>query len=183
MITYERNMPFAKETKKELNKQWNVPMKHIKIIKGYKIGDPPNYPKHSTVLFYGVKDKLLPKMIQGNEDAYYIEDDVRFTQDPYMTKKRDITWSIYRNGKLTNKKKIITGSQAIYFSKKTQKELKNHMEQSNPAHIDSYFSRFSHDMIKKGYNFYQHETKMGYEKDHKSLISKDKDWNKYKKPN
>ena len=93
-------------------------------------------------------------------------------------------WSVYRNGSLENKKRVITGSQAIFFSKKAQKSLQKHMDESKPIQIDGYFSKFSRQMKdNKKLTFHQMKPKIGYEEDHQSLISKDKDWKKYKKPN
>ncbi len=123
-------------------------------------------------------------MLQGGEDAYYIEDDIRFTENPFDIPKKDIVWSVYRNGSLESKKRVITGSQAIFFSKKAQKLLKKHMDESRPIQIDGYFSKFSRQMKdNKKITFHQMKPKIGYEEDHQSLISKDKDWKRYKKPN
>lgn len=182
MITYEGNMPFAKHTKETLHKEYKIPKKNIIIVKGYAI-DKQTY-THTNVIYHGIRDKLLPKMIQGNEDAYYIEDDIRFTENPFDIPKKDIVWSVYRNGSLESKKRVITGSQAIFFSKKAQKLLKKHMDESRPIQIDGYFSKFSRQMKdNKKLTFHQMKPKIGYEEDHQSLISKDKDWKRYKKPN
>jgi hypothetical protein len=182
MITYEGNMPFAKHTKEILHKEYKIPKKNIIIVKGYAI-DKQTY-THTNVIYHGIRDKLLPKMIQGNDDAYYIEDDIRFTENPFDIPKKDIVWSVYRNGSLESKKRVITGSQAIFFSKKAQKLLKKHMDESRPIQIDGYFSKFSRQMKdNKKLTFHQMKPKIGYEEDHQSLISKDKDWKKYKKPN
>ena len=156
--------------------------KNIIIVKGYAI-DKQTY-THTNVIYHGIRDKLLPKMLQGGEDAYYIEDDIRFTENPFDIPKKDIVWSVYRNGSLESKKRVITGSQAIFFSKKAQKLLKKHMDESRPIQIDGYFSKFSRQMKdNKKLTFHQMKPKIGYEEDHQSLISKDKDWKRYKKPN
>ena len=178
MITYKDNMKFAKETHKILKKEWGI---SSKIISGYKI-DKDKY-SHTNVLFHGVRDKLIPSMLKGNTDAYYIEDDVRFTSDPLDIPKKDVVWSVYRKGSLDKtkfKKQVITGSQAIFLSRKAQKELKKHMDQSRAIHIDGYFSKY---IRETGLSFHQMIPKIGYEQDHKSIISKDKDWLKYKNPN
>ena len=182
MITYEGNMPFAKQTKETLHKEYKIPKKNIIIVKGYAI-DKQTY-THTNVIYHGIRDKLLPKMLQGGEGAYYIEDDIRFTENPFDIPKKDIVWSVYRNGSLESKKRVITGSQAIFFSKKAQKLLKKHMDESRPIQIDGYFSKFSRQMKdNKKLTFHQMKPKIGYEEDHQSLISKDKDWKRYKKPN
>ena len=177
MITYKDNMKFAKETQKVLKKDWGI---SSKIIMGYKI-DKKKY-THTNVIFHGILDKLLPVMLRSKCNAYYIEDDVRFTSHPLHIPKKDVVWSVYRRGSLLNKNATITGSQAIYLSKKAQKLLMKHMEKTNPIQIDGYFSRFINHH-KNLLSFKQLKPKIGYEKDHKSLISKDKDWKKYKNPN
>ena len=185
MITYEGNKEFAKKTKQRLIhdcKQWGITCK-VNIIYGYKI-DKKTY-THTNVIFHGIRDKLLPAMLKANTDAYYIEDDVVFTENPFKIPNKDVVWSVYRNGSLDktkHKKQVITGSQAIFLSKRAQKLLKEHMDNSRPIQIDGYFSKFIREtgLIN---SFTQMKPKIGYEEDHVSLISKDKDWKRYKKPN
>jgi hypothetical protein len=111
ILTYQDNLLFAEETKDILKKQWNI---DTDIFCGFKVGE--NNLKHNQVVMAGFK-----KLIENyDEDIYYLEDDVRFTKNPLdIDFKKHIVWSIYRRGKLTNKPphNIITGIQAVYFSK------------------------------------------------------------------
>ena len=77
MISYKGNSEFAKLTQRILKKEWGY---SCKIYWGYQI-DGDKY-KRNNVLFEGVKDKMLPFMKKHNGPAYYIEDDIRFTEDP-----------------------------------------------------------------------------------------------------
>ena len=79
MITYKDNMEFIKVLKKE----WGI---SSKIICGYKI-DKDKY-THTNVIFHGIRDKLLPSMLKGNTDAYYIEDDPIYFRSFRYTQKR-----------------------------------------------------------------------------------------------
>ncbi len=178
ILTYKDNLPLAKETKNVLKKDWNI---DADIITGYKIGDTNKITKYN-VLTHGLKDKIID--VYPNDNIYYLEDDVRFTKNPLdIDLKKDIVWSVYRRGKLTNKPphNVITGSQAIYFSKKAVKDLKTFLETRRFKHLDGYLSDF---VIKHPHlSFEQVVPKMGYEEAHPSLISKEKDWKKYSKPN
>ena len=174
ILTYKGNLPFAEETKQVLKKDWNI---NADIVLGYQIGD--KYTKYN-VIAHGIKDKIVDKY---DEDIYYLEDDVRFTSNPLDIPKKDIVWSVYRRGKLTNKPphNVITGSQAIFFSKKALSELRTFMNTRKFKQIDGYLSEFvrKHPQL----SFQQMIPKMGYEEDHVSLISKAKDMVKYTKPN
>ena len=124
---------------------------------------------------------MLPLMIKYKKPIYYIEDDVRFTSNPLLNlPKKDVVWSVYRSGSLDKGNKVIRGSQSIYFSKKAVKYLFSHMVESKPIHIDGYFSKFITDNS-DNFSVEQLKPKIGYEAEHKSLISKK--WEKYKKPN
>ena len=171
MISYKDNADFAKETKKTLFKEWGY---RSKIFWGYKI-DRKEY-THTNVIFKGIKDKMLKSMVLSKSPVYYIEDDVRFTSDPLNIPKKDVVWSVYRKGKLTNKPphNVITGSQAIYFSKKAVLALHKHMNARKRAiQIDSYFSEFIRD--NKQLSFEQSVPSIGYEETHESLIDKYRD--------
>ena len=177
MISYKENEKFAKKTKSVLKRKWGI---DCKIVYGYHISDNKKY-KSYNVLFHGVLDKMLPLMVKYKKPIYYIEDDVRFTSHPFLNlPKKDVVWSVYRTGNLDTGKKVIRGSQAIYFSKKAVKYLFSHMAESKPIHIDGYFSKFITDNA-SDLSFEQLKPKIGYEEEHKSLISKK--WDKYKKPN
>jgi len=174
MISYKGNKLFAKETQKALLKEWGY---RSKIFWGYKI-DRKEY-THTNVIFKGIKNKMLKKMNEMKSSIYYIEDDVRFTSDPLNIPKKDIVWSVYRKGKLTNKPphNVITGSQAIYFSKKAVKALYKHMNNRKRAiQIDSYFSEFIRDNPQL--RFHQNVPSIGYEETHESLIDKYRDLDK-----
>ena len=185
MISYFGNKDFAKLTQKILKKEWGY---SSKIYWGYKI-DHDKY-KQNNVLFEGVKDKMLPFMIKHNGPCYYIEDDIRFTEDPLKIPKKDVVWSVYRRGSLNNKPphNVITGSQAIYFSKRAIKALEKHMnERKKGIHIDSYFSAFIRDH--PHFRFQQMKstlkpplkTGIGYEELHPSLIDPNRSWKLPKK--
>jgi len=175
IMTYKDNIPFAKQAKKTLKKEWGI---NGEIINGYKIGDKYNKKplKKNEVVMTGFKEKLLPIM---KESSYYLEDDIRFTSDPLKHLNKDIVWSVYRRGKLTNKPphNIITGIQAIYLSKKAIKRLKEYIQTKKLQHFDSFMSKFIND--NNDLSFQQVTPKIGYEEDHDSLISKAKDWKKY----
>lgn len=175
IMTYKENIPFAKQAKKTLKKEWGITGD---IIKGYKIGDKYNQKplKKNEVVMAGFKEKLLPIM---KDSSYYLEDDIRFTSEPLKHLNKDIVWSVYRRGKLTNKPphNIITGIQAIYLSKKAITRLKEYIQTKKLQHFDSFMSKFIND--NKDLSFKQVTPKIGYEEDHDSLISKAKDWKKY----
>lgn len=173
MITYEGNKEFAKKTKRVLKKDWNI---DSKIIYGFKVGElyEGKPLKKNEVLMAGFKEYMLPKMKQ---DTLYLEDDVRFTEDPMKYfQGYDVVWPVYRKGKLTNKPphNIITGTQALYLSKKAIDLLKKYINTKRLQHFDTFMSNFinNHPELK----FKQLEKPIGYEEDHVSLISKD--WNK-----
>ena len=175
MISYKKNKKFALKTQSILKDKWDI---DCKIIYGYDLNDDNNY-KSTNVLFYGVKDKLLPIMVKAKKPIYYIEDDVRFTSNPLNNISKDIIWSVYRYGNLNTGKKIIRGSQSIYFSKKAIIYLFSHMTYARAGNIDGYFSKFILDNLED--LSFEQSNKIGYEEDHKSLISHN--WDKYKKPN
>ena len=187
MISYQGNADFAKVTQKVLKQKWGY---SSKIFWGYKI-DNKKY-KHTNVIFEGIKDKMLQAMVNHNGPVYYIEDDIRFTEDPLKIPKKDVVWSVYRKGNLgvtrivdgcqggcnirPNKHphEVITGSQAIYFSKKAIRALQKHMtERKRSIQIDSYFSEFIRNHPKL--SFRQMLPSMGYEETHESLIDKFRD--------
>jgi len=175
ILTYQDNLPFAEETKNILKNQWNI---DTDIILGFKVGE--NNLKHNEVCMAGFK-KLIEKY---DEDIYYLEDDVRFTKNPLdIDLTKDIVWSVYRGGKLTNKPphNSIAGTQAVYFSKEAISCLKKDMEGRRLIHFDAYLSKF----INKSPNlsFKKVVPKIGYEQEHKSLISKEHNWKQYMKPN
>ncbi len=180
MISYQGNKQFAKLTQKTLKKEWGYT---CQIYWGYKI-DKEKY-KSNNVLYEGVKDKMLPKMLAHNGPVYYIEDDIRFLEDPLNIPKKDVVWSVYRRGALTNKPphNVITGSQALYFSKKAVKKLSGHMNQRKKGiHIDSYFSEFIRDNPKLTFTQMKSrlspplKTGLGYEELHPSLIDPNRSW-------
>jgi len=182
MISYEGNKEFAKLTQKILKKNWGY---SSQIFWGYKI-DGEKY-KRNNVLFEGVKDKMLSSMVKHNGPIYYIEDDIRFLEDPLKIPKKDVVWSVYRRGSLLNKPphNVITGSQAIYFSKRAVKLLKKHMDKRKKGiHIDSYFSEFIRDnpqltfMQMKSSLSPPLKTGLGYEELHPSLIDPNRSWKK-----
>ena len=180
MISYQGNAEFAKLTKRILKKEWGY---SCKIYWGYKINNEKY--KNNNVLFEGVKDKMLPKIVIHNGPIYYIEDDIRFTEDPLKIPKKDIVWSVYRRGSLNNKPPhdVITGSQAIYFSMRAVKALQKHMNaRKRGIHIDSYFSEFIRDH--PHFTFQQMKSRispplktgLGYEELHPSLIDPNRSW-------
>jgi len=175
ILTYEDNLSFAKETKDILKQQWNI---DADIVIGYKIGE--QYTKYN-VIAHGIKDKIIDVY---DEDIFYLEDDVRFTKNPLeIDTTKDIVWSVYRRGKLTNKPphNVITGTQAVYFSKEALSCLRKFMCVRRFKQIDGYISDF---ILKHPHlSFEQVVPKIGYEQEHKSLISKEKDWVKYQKAN
>ena len=61
IFTYKDNIPFAKETKRLLKKEWDITGK---VIEGYKVGDKYQEKKlkKNEVVMAGFKEKLLPKM-------------------------------------------------------------------------------------------------------------------------
>lgn len=179
MLSYEGNKPFAKLTQKTLKKEWGY---NPQIIWGYKIVKDKY--KHNTVVYEGFKDKVLPKMLSHNGPVYYLEDDIRFLEDPLNIPKKDVVWSVYRRGALTNKPphNVITGAQAIYFSKSSVKKLKDHMNQRKKSiHFDSYLSEFVRD---SKVSFVQMKSRLspplktglGYEELHPSLIDPNRSW-------
>ena len=185
MISYEGNKDFAKLTQKALKKDWGY---SSTIYWGYKI-DRDKY-QQNNVLFEGVKDKMLSSMVKHNGPIYYIEDDIRFLEDPLKIPRKDVVWSVYRNGNLGNQERtdvvpvglkpnkkphdVITGSQAIYFSTKAVKALKKHMlGRKRSIQIDSYFSEFIRQNPQL--TFQQMVPSMGYEETHESLIDKNRD--------
>jgi len=190
MISYPGNKDFAKLTQKALKKEWGY---SSKIFWGYKI-DNDKY-THTNVIFEGIKDKMLEAMKKHNGPIYYLEDDIRFTEDPLKIPRKDVVWSVYRRGNLGKTRivdgcpggcnvrpnkhphEVITGSQAIYFSKKAIKYLYKHMkERKRSIQIDSYFSEFirQHPQL----SFRQMLPSMGYEETHESLIDKFRDLQK-----
>ena len=180
MISYKGNKDFAKLTQRTLKKEWGY---SSKIFWGYKIGEKGT--KKNDVLFEGVKDKMLPAMINHNGPGYYIEDDIRFLEDPLKIPRKDVVWSVYRKGSLNNKPphNVITGSQAIYFSKRAIKELEKHMnERKKGIHIDSYFSAFIRDNPHLSFKQMKSslspplKTGIGYEELHPSLIDPNRSW-------
>ena len=180
MISYQGNKDFAKLSQKILKQKWGY---SSKIYWGYKI-DKNKY-KHNNVLFEGVKDKMLPFMLKHNGPVYYIEDDIRFLEDPLNIPKKDVVWSVYRRGSLNNKPPhdVITGSQAIYFSKKAVKLLNIHMnKRKRGIHIDSYFSEFIRDHPQLTFTQMKSrlspplKTGLGYEELHASLIDPNRSW-------
>tara|TARA_Y100000817_G_scaffold297830_1_gene274466 strand:- start:657 stop:1310 length:654 start_codon:yes stop_codon:yes gene_type:complete len=180
MISYKGNSEFAKLTQRILKKEWGY---SCKIYWGYQI-DGDKY-KRNNVLFEGVKDKMLPFMKKHNGPAYYIEDDIRFTEDPLKIPKKDVVWSVYRKGSIFNKPphNVITGSQAIYFSKKAVQALYKHMhERKRGIHIDSYFSEFIRKHPKLSFKQMKSsllpplKTGIGYEELHPSLIDPNRSW-------
>jgi len=180
MISYQGNKDFAKLSQKTLKKEWGY---SCKIYWGYKI-DNDKY-KQNNVLFEGVKDKMLPFMIKHNGPCYYIEDDIRFTEGPLKIPRKDIVWSVYRRGSLNNKPphNVITGSQAIYFSKRAVKLLQKHMNaRKRGIHIDSYFSEFIRDYPQLTFQQMKSslspplKTGLGYEELHTSLIDPNRSW-------
>ena len=175
ILTYKDNFDSAILTKFILKKDWNI---DADIFCGFKIGE--NNLKHNEVVMEGFK-----KLIQNyDEDLYYIEDDVRFIKNPLdIDTTKDIVWSVYRRGKLTNKPphNIITGIQAVYFSNEAITCLKKDLQGRRLIHFDSYISKFIHKH--PHLSFEQIVPKMGFEDDHDSLISNKKDWKQYTKPN
>ena len=177
MISYEGNKDFAKVTQKTLKKEWGY---SSKIYWGYKI-DNKKY-KQNNVLYEGVKDKMLKAMLKHGRPVYYIEDDIRFLEDPLKIPKKDIVWSVYRKGSIENKPphNVITGSQAIYFSKRAVKALYKHMnERKRGIHIDSYFSEFIRKHPKLSFKQMKSsllKTGIGYEELHPSLIDPNRSW-------
>jgi len=172
MISYAGNKEFAKLTQKTLKKEWGY---SSTIYWGYKI-DRDKY-THTNVIFEGIKDKMLSSMVKHNGPIYYIEDDIRFLEDPLKIPRKDVVWSVYRRGKLSNKPphNVITGSQAIYFSTKAVKSLKKHMgDRKKGIHIDSYFSEFIRQNPQL--TFQQMVPSMGYEETHESLIDPNRSW-------
>lgn len=175
ILTYQDNFDSAILTKFLLKKDWNIT---ADIIIGFKVGE--DNLKHNQVCMAGFK-KLIEKY---DEDIFYLEDDIRFIKNPMdIDFKKDIVWSVYRKGKLTNKPphNIITGTQGIYFSKEAITCLKKDLEGRRLIHLDSYISKFINkhpDLL-----FEQVVPKLGYENEHVSLISKDKDCKPYTKPN
>ena len=188
MISYKGNADFAKLTQRVLKKEWGY---SCKIYWGYKI-DNDKY-THTNVIFEGIKDKMLEDMVKHNGPVYYIEDDIRFTEDPLKIPRKDVVWSVYRRGNLGKTRVIdgcpdgcgvrpnnrvgITGSQAIYFSRKAVKALQKDMnERGRSIQIDGYFSDF---IIKHtALSFRQMLPSMGYEETHESLIDKFRDLQK-----
>jgi len=180
MISYKGNADFAKLTQRVLKKEWGY---SCKIYWGYKI-DNDKY-THTNVIFEGIKDKMLEDMVKHNGPVYYIEDDIRFTEDPLKIPRKDVVWSVYRRGSLNNKPPhdVVTGSQAIYFSKRAVKALQKHMnERKRGIHIDSYFSEFIRDHPR--FTFQQMKSRtvpplktgLGYEELHPSLIDPNRSW-------
>jgi len=182
---------FAKETQKKLKQESGIIVKNEDRLVGYKVGDTYNGKplKKNEVLMAGFIDKLLNKY--KDENIFYIEDDVRFNEEKPLTtlkrpfKENDIVWAVYRRGSLDNKPphNVITGSQAIYFSKKSLKRMRDHVTTKKLQHIDSYFSKFINENKDIKRRFKQMDPNMGYEVEHKSLISKEKDWKKYTRKN
>tara|TARA_R100000353_G_scaffold89888_1_gene66466 strand:+ start:4200 stop:5378 length:1179 start_codon:yes stop_codon:yes gene_type:complete len=175
ILTYKDNLPFAEETKQVLKDQWNI---DADVFCGFKIGE--NNLKYNQVVMEGFK-----KLIENyDEDLYYLEDDVRFTKNPLdIDLTKDIVWSVYRNGKLTNKPphNIITGIQAVYFSKDVICSLKKDIQGKRLVHFDNYISKF---INKHPELSFEHVVpKMGYEKKHESHISQEKHWKRFQKPN
>ena len=188
MISYQGNADFAKLTQKTLKKEWGY---SCKIYWGYKI-DNDKY-THTNVIFEGIKDKMLKDMLKHNGPIYYLEDDIRFTEDPLKIPSKDVVWSVYRRGNLgktrvidgcqngcgvrPNNRVCITGSQAIYFSKKAVRALAKDMyERRRSIQIDGYFSDFIIKHTKL--SFRQMLPSMGYEEKHESLIDKFRDLQK-----
>ena len=175
ILTYKDNLPFAEETKQVLKDQWNI---DADVFCGFTIGE--NNLKYNQVVMEGFK-----KLIENyDEDIYYLEDDIRFTKNPLdIDTTKDIVWSVYRNGKLTNKPphNIITGIQAVYFSKDVISSLKKDLQGKRLVHFDNYISKF---INRNPHLSFEHVVpKMGYEKKHESHISKEKDWKRFQKPN
>lgn len=180
ILTYKDNIAAAEETKRILDETYPLPKHETIIVVGYKIGG--DYTKYN-VICHGIKDKIIDNY---NDNIYYMEDDVRFTTNPMNIQEipyYDIVWSVYRTGKLTNKPphNVITGTQAVYFSKKAVFRLREYMKHNRFKQIDGYISEF----IRKNPDLYfkQADPKIGYEQEHDSLISKKKDCKRYTKPN
>ena len=179
ILTYEDNIEAANETKRIFDETYPLPKHTTDIIIGYKVGDYDM--KKNEVVMAGFRDKIVNVF---NEPIYYMEDDVRFTKNPMMADgigMSDIVWTVYRKGKITNKNNIITGAQAIYFSREAMYRLRISLQGRQLIHFDSYISKFikEHD----GLFFHQTVPKIGYENDHESLISKKEHFERYTKPN
>jgi len=172
ILTYLQNLSFAETTQSILKEQWDI---DAEIVIGYTIGE--TYTKYN-VIAHGMKDYIIDVY---NDDIFYLEDDVRFTHNPMSIDfTKDIVWCVYRRGKITNKNHIITGSQAIYFSKKSINRFKTYMTKNKFKQIDSYISDF---IYRNPDLTFQQPKKIGYECEHNSLISKKEHWMKYTKPN
>ena len=177
VITHKDNLDFARETQTYLK---NIAI-DTELIVGETV-DNKKY-KRTNVLMLNWIEVLLPKIIECDDDVCIFEDDVRMSRSLADLPFDDyhIIWFGYRRGKLQNKNKRITGTQALYFKKEVLKDLKEHFSNyKRKIHLDHAMSKFCTEFAEK-YNLYQTELSYCYEKDHTSLISQD-NWKKYTVP-
>jgi|9_EtaG_2_1085328.scaffolds.fasta_scaffold26274_2 hypothetical protein len=171
LSTYQDNIDFALETKKTLFEEYGI---DATIHIGNKI-DGVKY-KKNTVCYHNFLQLL--KTVK-DEDIYYIEDDIRFVSDPRrIDTVCDLNWCVYRFGSLTTKRQNITGTQCLYIKNNVVKMLIQQMSNDRPKHLDGYLSKF---IVKNNLKCLQPK-KIGYEKLHDSLISRQQDWIRFTKP-
>jgi hypothetical protein len=178
ILTYQDNLPFAKETQKLLKEQWKV---NSEIIIGHKI-DNDKYTRQGVLMWNWV-DFLKPKVMKSKASHIMVlDDDVRFVKNPYdINFNNDVNWIGFRRGRLTNKRPFITGSQAVVFKKDVLKNIDEYFSsKKKKIHLDYGLSRFL-TINKDKYKIFQPKLSYAYEQDHESLISLDK-WKQYTKP-
>ena len=178
ITTYEDNFDFALQTKFNMYQGKGL---DPEIIIGEKI-DNDKY-KRTTVLHWNWIEKVIPKCIESGDDCIVFEDDVRLTGDLNDLKyqENDIIWFGFRRGRLENKNKTITGTQALYFKKEVLLDLYDYFSNyKNKIQIDNLMSKFCVEFSKK-YKIQQPKSSYCYEQEHTSLISLD-DWSSYTKP-
>ena len=182
ILTYQKNMKDAEETKRVLKEQNGV---NASIVVGYGFGENALDGSQTTknkVLSMAWKDILLPNIPKG-QNIVYFEDDIRMNPSVNLKRlvatqqkdKTDIFWFVYRKGKLTNKAphNVITGTQGVYFSSKAINEIRDWFNGDGTGkkhmHLNGKISKFirEHTDLK----FKQSVYSLGVEKDHVSLIS------------
>jgi hypothetical protein len=177
IITHEGNLEFAQETQEHFKK---IDI-DTELVVGATI-DNQKYKRCEVVMWTWV-EVLLPKCIECKEDVVIFEDDVRMVQSlsDLQFDDYDIIWFGYRRGKLENKNKRITGTQAFYLKKEVLKDLyDNFYNYKRKIHCDHAMSKFCVEFMDK-YKITQTKLSYCYEKEHTSLISLD-NWETYSKP-
>jgi hypothetical protein len=178
LLTYQDNIPFAEETQRVLKEKWDL---DAEIIIGYMINNE-KYTRTNVIMEAWV-DLVIPRALSSDEEMIMIlDDDVRFVRDPReIDYYADVNWIGFRRGRLTNKKPVITGSQAVVFRRDVLPLIyDNFVIKKKKVHLDRGLSKVLKQFENK-IKIHQPKLSYCYEQEHTSLISLDK-WSQYTTP-